>query len=667
MYMENFRVPIPEESRVTKDRLVQHELHNLQTRKIEWTTIGKLPPDGDEYDEDNNLLMIPNSLYRIWFNAFYHHDLVDKDPDSYPPFFTNGARIGPFALFLAAVTKSGLYDILIDSFGLVTANALLDIAMLYNYEGHFRFDPQSWLFEEQILFSIRPHSEDWYKQRVAAITEEQIKTFMQHWAALRRKAHKDTAIHFDASNGPISSHYPSDVWSALTVCETGGEYPGLPLAYYLYSDSDPVPTDYRKVKDFFQGLGLQPKRVIGGMSPLTDVFFPMCEAMQLPWLHEMDPFNLATKTMLERYEEELIQGHGTPITARDPMVAVREEDVLLFGPDTIDPDRRGFVSLFCVPNAALKSRAYMKEKMDKAYPEACGVLDKLQKSKQKRKLPIPDPAEDKPKDGDDDEVPPQRTAEQQARDVLYGAVCEAGGLFYDPDVYCWNCFKLEYHPEEKRYHCVIDEDLYRYYRTRGCYFTLASSEPLDLQTISDDYPLAYYLGDNMFEIPFSAVHDQLNDEGPDISAFSNWFFAAFISDIVRVLLLPAYRVFAAEKDGEIRAKDLEDYAKGEFEEEFEEQEEDLVIDISVGKMLRWLDDVQFSRFTLEGNLKYDGNTTGVRGRVLKAAGVPLTSLPLFADLVNAAEDPVELRRLRRMKRTMPKKRRAGSPNKPKQN
>ena len=659
MNMEHFRVPIPEESRVTKDRLVQHQLHNIRTRKIEWTTIGKLPPDGDEYDEDNNLLMIPNSLYRIWFSAFYRYDVVDRDPDNYPPFFSHGARIGPFALFLGAVSKSGLYDALIDAFGLVTANALLDIAMYYNRANRMELTRLDANLEDQIVFSIRPHSVEWYEDRVAAITDEQIEAFMERWSALRRNAHRDTAIHYDASTRYIGSDY----WSALTVCETGGDYPGLPLAYHLSRDSDPVPTDYRKVKDFFQGLGLQPKRVIGGTSPLTDVFFPLCEAMQLPWLHEMDNGTLAYKTVMERYEEELRQGHGTPITAREPMVAVREEDVLLFGPDTIEPDRRGVVSLYCVPDAALKSHAYMTEKMDKAYSEACRVLDKLQKSKQKRKLPIPDPAEENAKNsGDEDE--PQRTAEQRARDVLYGAVCEAGGLFYDPDTYCWNCFELVYHPEEKRYHCVINEDRYRYYRCRGCYFTMASSEPMDLQAISDDYPLSYFLGGDLFEVPFSAMHEQLNCEGPDITEYSNWFFAAFLSDIVRALLLPAFRQFEAEKDGEIRAQELEDYTEEELEEKAEEGDEP-VITVAIGKMLQWLDDVQFARFTLDGDLRYDGHTAGVRGAVLKAAGVPLTSLPLFSDLVNIAEDPVEVRRLRRMKRTFPKKRRgpAGSPNK----
>lgn len=515
------------------------------------------------------------------------------------------------------------------------------------------------------MFSVRPHTKEWYQERVNAIPDDQIDTFMERWARRRqRSAHRDTAIHLDASAKPISRDlfWEDEAWSAFTVCETGGEYPGLPLAYHFYYAGTPDKWAAMTSQSVFEDMGLKPKCIIGGTSPLKPEFFAGAELIPMPWLLKLNDTFLAYENMLARHEEELFQGHGTPITAREPMVAVREEDVLLFGPDTLDPDRRACVALYCIPGEAKKGRAFMQECLDKAYPEACAMLDKIQNAGEKDTLPIPDPARGPNQAEDEDEI----TAEEQARKALYRAVCKAGGQFYVPEPHAWQCFQMEYHPEEGRYHLVIDEDEVRYLRSRGNYIAMASSEPMDLQAISDDYPLSIYLRDFLFTPAFSAMHAQLNSPPPEFDDISNWFFTAYISDIVRALLMPAYRAFEAEKDGEIRAKELEEYT----EEERKEKEKDFEVQIGIGDMLHWLDDVKFSYFSgkdIDPFLAYDGNTAGVRGAVLKAVGVPAASAPLFLDLVNAGEDPQTLRRLRQMKRTIPKKRGrpAGSRNKPK--
>ncbi len=665
MYMENLRVPIPEGSRITKDKLVQHVLRTVGGgAKEEWSTIGKLPPEGDLYDEDNNRLMVPNGIYHLLFGGYYR-EVSEKDPDNIPPFYIRGAKVGNFALFLGAVTKAGLYDLLIDIFGVVTANALLDLAMYYNLGDRLDLEWLDSTLEDQIVFSVRPHTKEWYQERVNAIEDDQIDAFMQRWARRRqRSAHRDTTIHLDASAKPVSRDlfWEDEAWSALIVCETGGAYPCLPLAYEFFYEGTPDRGAALIAQGSFEDMGLKPKCFIGGTSPLKSEFFAAAEIIHMPWLLNMKNTFLAYEDMLARHEEDLFQGHGTPITAREPMVAVREEDVLLFGPDTLDPDRRGCVALYCIPREAKKGREFMQQCLDQAYPEACAMLDKIQNSSEKDTLPIPDPARDPKQAEDEDEI----TAEVQALRVLYRAVCKAGGQFYSPEPHAWQCFQMEYHPEEGRYHLVINQDEVRYLRSRGNYIAMASSEPMDLQAISDDYPLSIYLTDNLFTTAFSAMHAQLNSPPPDFDDISNWFFTAFLSDIVRALLLPAYRAFEAEKDGEIRAKELEDYP----EEKREEKAKDFEVQICIDDMLQWLDDVKFSYFTGKDRdpfLAYNGNTAGVRGAVLQAVGVPTSSPPLFLDLVNAGEDPHAIKILRQMKRTIPKKRGrpAGSKNRPK--
>ena len=716
MYLENVRAPIPKEgTRVISSGEVQAKVYNKTGSRRVWTTIGRLPETGPLHDEFGRKVMIPNGVYRYWYGSHYRSEVSDLDPDNYPPFFENGATIGPFALVLGAVTKSGLYDTLIDVFGVEDANAILDIALYYNWGERLDLDRMDRTLEDQVVFSGRPHSAEWYKYELdpsqdeesvwddggddddfdfwggwgddeddedyprrrhnfppkgydEGITEERIQEFMRRWTALRQKTDpRDTAIHLNATGAGwiqrFGGYSEPEKHGIVAVCETGGEYPGLPLAYHLYSGYHLELSDAQEAADLFQELGLKPKRIITEAPLLRPEFLTICETLQLPWLVLLQDDFLAHETMLKRYEEALYQGHGTPITARDPMVAVAEDNVLLFGPGTPEPDRRGFVGLYCISYPAIEEREYMKEKLDKTYQEASTALDQLQNGDGENPLPIPQPAEGgaKPcvKAEDEDEDDEDETPEKQALSALYDAVRSAGGLFYSPNQYAWDCLKLEYHPEEGRYRLVIDEEMHQYYRCRGCYFTVASSEPMDLQTISDDFPLSLHLGDSDLNPAFSAIHLQLNSETD--GSFDTWLFLAYIADIVRALLMPSFRQFEAAKDGEVRDVELRDFSE-------EDKKDWHKVMVSIGRMIRWLDTVQFRRFDVDGELAYYGYTRGVREDVLEAAGIQVDILPRFRDLVVAAEDPYELKELRQQKRTIPNKRGRpkGSKNKPKQ-
>ena len=125
--------------------------------------------------------------------------------------------------------------------------------------------------------------------------------------------------------------------------------------------------------------------------------------------------------------------------------------------------------------------------------------------------------------------------------------------------------------------------------------------------------------------------------------------------------MPSFRQFEAAKDGEVRDVELRDFSE-------EDKKDWHKVMVSIGRMIRWLDTVQFRRFDVDGELAYYGYTRGVREDVLEAAGIQVDILPRFRDLVVAAEDPYELKELRQQKRTIPNKRGRpkGSKNKPKQ-
>ena len=498
------------------------------------------------------------------------------------------------------------------------------------------------------------------KERDAGITEEKTRDFMRRWIALRKRANPgDAVIHVQRTTA-IDGRNPYDEidkWCLMAACETGGEYPGLPLAYDLFFHERPETADAQQALKFFHSLGLHPKRITAGSHLLDTAFFSMCDAVQMPWLIQMQYAYLGQETMVKRHEEELIQGHGTPITASEPMTAVCEDDVTLFSPSSALADRTGRVGIYCRTESARMSRDYLNEQLPKTFQEAYAVLEQIQSGNSEEKLTLPSTVSINPNSGSKET--PVQAAENRALTELYFAVCKAGGQFYHPDSDVWDCLKLEYLPDGDRYRLYIDEGEVQRLRCRGNYIGLASSEPMELQAMYDDFPLSYNLDDDTF----SAMHAQLNTEQPGSWHFSTQFFVAFLSDIVRALLLPSYRQFAAEKDGEIRAKEREKHT----EEELKKEEPD--VSVSIRKMIRWLDDLQFYHpYTEAADFTFRGSTEGVRGAVLQAAGIRPDLLPRFASLVNPSEDPNELKNLRQMMRTIPNKRGRpkGSKDKPKQ-
>ncbi len=691
MFLDKFRVPIPDRSRI-RDGKVQFNLY-----RSSWSTIGKLPTDGSLYDEDGRRLMIPNGVYRQNFQSDYREDVVDKDPDNIPPFFPDRVKIGPYALFLGAVSQSGLYDLLIDVFGIETANAILDLAMFYNMSHRTDISSIHYAMEEYPMFSVRVHTDKWYENQLdSSITDAKIKAFQQRWTKLRQDAGpRDTAIHITARGADWmfrESGVPQ--LGVMAVCETGGDYPGLPLAYRLYRGFYPSETALQAGLDLFRDLGLAPKRIIASRPFCRIRFLDLCDKLHLPWLVMLQPYYVAHETMLDRHETELIQGQGTPITAREPLIAAGEDNIPLFDPDSADPDRTGFVALYCIPKDAQERSDYFNKKLEKTLQEACSMLEKIQNSGAKDRLPIPSPSGDTEEDDaleedlpeededasdeedlfdedEDDEFEDEDdedngenpslyngkeyidhtdydSAEVKAHSILKSAVSDAGGLFYSPDKGSWNSVKLVYHPEEGRYQCAIDEDEAQYYRCLDAFIGLASSEPMDLQEMADAFPMAYLLGESDFNPTFSAMHTQLNNKVPGFLGVSPWFFVAFIADIVRALLMPSFKQFEAAKDGEIREEERRTY----YDEDLDGREP--TVRISIRKMISWLQEILLIRFSANSDFfVYNNTARGVRKAVLEAAGVQEGSLQMLEPMLEDGEYPDKLRELRKQKRTIP--------------
>ena len=146
MYYEKLTVPVPEENtRVFPDGKVKFKMWG-SGKSTYWVMLGKLLTDADGnalQDRDGNRLMVPHDNYRKYFSYRYNNYVIEKDPDNIPMFFGESVAIGPYALLLGLATQSGLYPLLVDVFGAETANALMDLALLYNFNSSLRLNNPS--------------------------------------------------------------------------------------------------------------------------------------------------------------------------------------------------------------------------------------------------------------------------------------------------------------------------------------------------------------------------------------------------------------------------------------------------------------------------------------------------------------------------------------------
>ena len=187
----NIIVAVPEDAYVEKDATVFIKDKNeydpfKQYNRVKHTIIGRSIGNG---------MMYPNSNFRLRYPTILEEASGEKLP-------RQTKRIGFYTTVLSLVEKTGLYDALIQSYGIENANMIIDFSM-YSIINHSCVAEQySSAMEDQLLFS----NSLWNSSRLSVffnndISEERTSVFRKIWAGkCREREITEAWIAIDGTN-----------------------------------------------------------------------------------------------------------------------------------------------------------------------------------------------------------------------------------------------------------------------------------------------------------------------------------------------------------------------------------------------------------------------------------------------------------------------------------
>jgi len=192
----NIVVAIPDDAYVEKDATVfvkdKNEYDPLkQYNQVKHTVIGRSIGNGRMY---------PNSSFRLRYPTIYEEASGEKLP-------RQTKKIGFYTTVLSLVGKTGLYDALIQSYGIENTNMIVDFSMYSIINGSCVADHYPSAMEDQLLFS----NSVWNSPRLSVffnndITEERTSAFRKIWAGkCRERGITEAWIAIDGSNNDCAA------------------------------------------------------------------------------------------------------------------------------------------------------------------------------------------------------------------------------------------------------------------------------------------------------------------------------------------------------------------------------------------------------------------------------------------------------------------------------
>ena len=149
----DIQVPIPENCTAYRNgRVFEIDKRERSGHDPDKTAVGYVEKDCREG------FMHPNSYYMESYKTSY----LVYNPKGQSDLKPEVLGIGLFALLLAIGIKTGVYPLLCEVFGVYLANGIMDFAMYSISERLNCANTFAERMSNQVLFSIFPHSEDWY-------------------------------------------------------------------------------------------------------------------------------------------------------------------------------------------------------------------------------------------------------------------------------------------------------------------------------------------------------------------------------------------------------------------------------------------------------------------------------------------------------------------------
>ncbi len=235
-YYDLREIPIPDFAKVNKANDVVYVQLNTRNKRGDFNrrNIGKRAKDGTMYVNDNFRRYYPD----LW-NEHYGERMEAKN---------DFLHCGLYAAVLGILKKTKLYDVLLESLGPNTANALIDFSMyciLYRSNSAISYTS---LMEDQALFSSSPYSDPWYSELFHKMDGVDRKRFLEKWLEkCKGDGLEEVWLCVDGSNNECSSESATLLNPGHSKTKTNNDIvsymyavdsrTGMPVTYDVYYGS----------------------------------------------------------------------------------------------------------------------------------------------------------------------------------------------------------------------------------------------------------------------------------------------------------------------------------------------------------------------------------------------------------------------------------------------
>ena len=313
----NFKeIPIPDFAKVNKATGVVYVLLNTRNKRGDFNrrNIGKRAKEGTMYVNDN-------------FRRFYP-DLWDEHYGGRMKAKNDYLHCGLYAAMLGILKKTKLYDVLQDSLGPQTSNALMDFSMysiLYKSDAAISLPS---LMEDQALFSNEPYSDSWYSDLFHSLDGNDRKNFLDKWLEkCREDGLEEVWLCVDGSNNECSSGSATLATPGHSKTKTNNDIvsymyavdsrTGMPVTYDVYYGSIVDKTAFTGVTKRLMDSGIKIKGVILDRGFCTEGVIDAVEKMECSYIIMAPSSTKAGTYMITTYAdkirwkvEHIIDGRG---------------------------------------------------------------------------------------------------------------------------------------------------------------------------------------------------------------------------------------------------------------------------------------------------------------------------------------------------------------------
>jgi hypothetical protein len=341
-------VTVPSEAYIEKNTYVFVKDKNVydpekRYNRVKHTIIGRSIGNGQMY---------PNHNFRIRYPALFEAAAGEQLPKQ-------TKKLGLYAAVLSLAERTGLYDALIESYGLENANRIMDLAMYYMLRRSWDTAHYQVVMAEQMLFlgSIwnQTNHAKFFKEE---LTEERTDLFLRRWAgvctgragmdawiSIRSHTCSDTpaaevsmdattVLTNSASGGSIAAplrHAPAD--SILYAIDSRS---GVPLTFSLSTGGQMFLKSVMEMIGWLKAYGIKINGVILDHEYASHDVFTLLEQAEIPYVAMMEDNTRGHRTMVNQYGDKIRMQYEYMLYQYDGKT-FRSEANVLYG--TQSPDR----------------------------------------------------------------------------------------------------------------------------------------------------------------------------------------------------------------------------------------------------------------------------------------------------------------------------------------